>query len=36
MVVLKNLELAELANTIWSLLFSYHMSEFPLQNLFSG
>jgi len=36
MVVLKNLELAELANTIWSSLFSYHMSEFPLQNLFSG
>ena len=36
MVVIKNLELAELANTIWSSLFSYHMSGFPLQNLFSG
>ena len=35
MVVLKNLELAELANTIWSSLFFYHMSGFPLQNLFS-
>ena len=36
MVVVKNLELAELANTIWSSLFSYHISGFPLQNLFSG
>ena len=35
MVVVKNLELAELANTIWSSLFSYHISGFPLQNLFS-
>jgi len=35
MVVLQNLEFGQLANTLWFMLHSNHMSGLPLQDLFS-
>jgi len=34
MVMVRNFEFNQLANTLWSMLFSNRMSQFPLQNLF--
>jgi len=34
MVMVRSFEFNQLANTLWSLLFSNHMSQFPLRDLF--
>jgi len=34
MVVIRNLEYGLLANTLWSMLHSRHMSGFPLRDFF--
>jgi len=34
MVVFRNFENGQLANTLWSMLRSHHMSGFPLRDLF--